>query len=138
MSSGAEVVPDRVVLDTSAYSQFRGGETRVMDMIAAAVVVHLPAIVLGELQAGFQLGERYQENARSLAEFQAEPFVMPLPVTPEVARRYGRVFASLRRKGTPIPINDVWIAAVTITAGAHLVTFDSDFRHVEGLDHTLL
>src|SRR3954451_836952 len=121
--SGVEIV-GRLVLDTSAYSHFRAGDERVLDMIAAAEIVSLPTIVLGELDAAFTLGRRELENRTLLAEFLAEPFVSILPVTPTVARQYGRVFAGLRRAGTPIPVNDVWIAATTLDCGGHLLTFD--------------
>ncbi len=40
--------------------------------------------------------------------------------------------------GTPIPTNDVWIAAATVDAGSHLLTFDSHYERVEGLDRTIL
>ena len=73
-----------------------------------------------------------------LARFLGEPFVVTLPSTAEVARRYGQVFAKLRQAGTPIPTNDIWIAAATIDAGAQLLTFDSHFQQVPGLDCTLL
>jgi tRNA(fMet)-specific endonuclease VapC len=59
--SGAETVV-RLVLDTSAYSHFRAGHPRVLDFIAEAEIVLLPTIVLGELEAGFQLGRRGREN----------------------------------------------------------------------------
>lgn len=135
--SGAEV-SGRLVLDTSAYSHFRAGDERVLDLIAAAEVVLLPTIVLGELEAAFALGRRERENRELLAAFLAEPFVSILPVTPAVARRYGRVFADLRRAGTPIPTNDIWIAATTLDCGGHLLTFDGDFDAVAALDHTVL
>lgn len=48
------------------------------------------------------------------------------------------IFADLRSRRRPIPVNDVWIAASTISAGAHLVSFDRHFENVNGLDHTLL
>jgi tRNA(fMet)-specific endonuclease VapC len=128
----------RLVLDTSAYSHFRGGDERVLDLIAAAEIVFLPTIVLGELEAAFSLGRRERENRTLLAEFLAEPFVSLLPVTPTVARRYGRLFADLRRAGTPIPINDIWIAATTLDCGGHLLTFDGDFRQIASLDCTVL
>jgi tRNA(fMet)-specific endonuclease VapC len=135
--SGAEVV-GRLVLDTSAYSHFRAGDERVLDLIAAAEMVFLPTIVLGELEAGFSLGRRELENRTLLAEFLAEPFVAILQVTSTVARHYGRLFASLRRAGTPIPINDVWIAATTLDCGGHLLTFDGDYKNVAALDYTVL
>jgi len=135
--SGAESI-GRLVLDTSAYSNFRGRDERVLDLIAAAEIVSVPTIVLGELEAAFTLGRRERENRSILADFLAESFVSVLPVTPAVARRYGRLFTDLRRAGTPIPINDVWIAATAFDCGGHLVTFDSHFRHVASLDCTIL
>ncbi len=128
----------RLVLDTSAYSQMRAGHGGVLDRMAAAEVVLIPATVLGELEAGFELGRRARENRVALTEFLAEPFVAILPTTPEVARRYGRLFARLRRTGTPVPINDVWIAAATVDCGGQLLTFDEDFRRIETLDCTVL
>jgi tRNA(fMet)-specific endonuclease VapC len=135
--SGAEA-GDRLVLDTSAYSHFRAGDDRVLDLIAAAEMVFLPTIVLGELEAAFALGRRELENRTLLTEFLAEPFVAVLQVTATVARHYGRLFASLRRAGTPIPINDIWIAATTLDCGGHLLTFDRDFSSVPPLDCTVL
>jgi tRNA(fMet)-specific endonuclease VapC len=135
--SGAEAV-GQLVLDTSAYSHFRAGDGRVLDLIVAAESVALPAVVLGELEAAFMLGRRERENRSLLAEFLAESFVSTLPVTPPVARRYGRLFAELRRAGTPIPINDIWIAATALDCGGHLVTFDGDFRRIASFDCTIL
>ena len=127
-----------LVLDTSAYSRFRAGDERVLDLIAAAQIVGLPTIVLGDLEAAFTLGRRERENRTMLAELLTESFVSILPVTPAVARRYGRLFADLRRAGTPIPINDVWIAATTLDCGGHLLTFDGDFARIVSLDCTVL
>ncbi len=136
-TSGADPA-SRLVLDTSAYSRMRAGHEGVLDRMAAAEVVLIPTTVLGELEAGFELGGRARENRVALAEFLAEPFVAILPTTPEVARRYGQLFARLRRAGTPVPINDVWIAAATVDCGGHLLTFDENFRHIEPLDCTVL
>ena len=135
--SGAEAAV-RLVLDTSAYSHFRAGHPRVLDFVAAAEIVFLPTVVLGELEAGFQLGRRERENRTLLAEFLAEPFVSISPVTPSVARHYGRLFTDLRRAGTPIPINDVWIAATTLDCGGHLLTFDDHFDKTPSVDRTVL
>jgi len=136
-SSGVELVA-RLVLDTSAYSHFRRGHDLVLDFVAGAGIVLLPTTVLGELEAGFELGSRAKDNRLMLGEFLDEPFVSSLPVTPAVARRYGRVFAELRRNGTPIPVNDIWIAASTLDCGGHLLTFDGDYKNVAPLDCTIL
>lgn len=127
-----------IVLDTSAYSQLRRGHAGALDHLAAADVVLVPAIVIGELHAGFALGDRVRDNIALLDDFLHEPFVEVLEVSPGIAMQYGRVFADLRRAGTPIPTNDVWIAACTLHAAARLLTFDRDFARVRDLDTILL
>lgn len=139
MSSGAKGERvSRLALDTSAYSRFRAGDTRVRDLIAGAESVLVPAPVLGELHGGFEMGSRTRENRVALSEFIAEPFVRVIVVDETVARHYGRVYSSLRRAGTPIPANDMWIAACAIDQGACLLTFDHDFDLVVGLDRLVL
>lgn len=56
-----------------------------------------------------------------------------LPVTLVTADRFGRIAATLRRKGRPLPTNDIWIAAHAMESGADLLSFDGHFEHVEGL-----
>lgn len=129
---------DRLVLDTSAYSHLRKGNPEVVTNLTTAVQVSIPVIVLGELEVAFELGSRAAENRRVLAELLAEPFVNVLDVTPTTVRYYARVFVSLRNAGTPIPLNDVWIAASTLECQGRLLTFDGDFLHVPALDCTLL
>lgn len=129
---------ERLVLDTSAYSHLRAGHVDVLNHVAGAAVVVMPVTVLGELEAGFELGRRAPENRRVLAEFLDEPFASVMDVTATTVRYYASIFASLRRAGTPIPVNDVWIAAATMECNGHLLTFDRDFHRVMNLDHTLL
>jgi tRNA(fMet)-specific endonuclease VapC len=107
-------------------------------MIARADLVYLPTIVLGELEAAFRIGRRTDDNRARLEEFLDEDFVDVLPVTKDVARRYGELFAALRCAGTPIPVNDIWIGATTLDAAAHLVTFDEDFDRMAPLERTVL
>ena len=95
--------------------------------------MYVPVIVIGELEAAFELGRRADQYRASLAEFLGEPFVSTVDVAQATARRYGELIAVLRRAGTPIPANDVWIAAVTMGTAGYLVTFDSDFTRVPGL-----
>jgi tRNA(fMet)-specific endonuclease VapC len=128
----------RIALDTSAYSHFRGNHAEVVKRIGAADIVYLPTIVLGELEAGFRQGRRTADNRAKLEQFLHESFVGILPVSPDVARRYGEIFVELRAAGTPIPVNDIWIAAATIDAGAELITFDSDFERIPRLERTIL
>ena len=126
----------RVTLDTTAYVHVRRGHLGVTDAVARAEFVYLPSIVLGELEAGFLLGRRTAENRTALAEFLDEPFVSVIAVDQQVAQAYGQLFFDLRRAGTPIPANSIWIAAATIAVGAQLLTFDRDFDKLERLGHT--
>ena len=137
MNSGVEGVA-RLVLDTSAYSHFRRGHVDVHDALARAERVLIPATVLGELEAAFELGTRARENRRVLEDFLIEPFVDVLHATPSVARHYGLVFSNLKRAGTPLAVNDIWIAAATLDCGGTLLTFDRDFERIPGLDRITL
>lgn len=137
MRSGSRA-PSKLVLDTSAYSHLFRGDERVVEYLAEAETIVVPAIVLGELEAAFRRGRRRQENLMSLAAFLREPGVTVAEVDAEVAARYGLFFAELREAGKPLPINDVWIAATVAVSGGHLLTFDSDFEAVRGLPVTVL
>jgi tRNA(fMet)-specific endonuclease VapC len=128
----------RLLLDTSAYRWLREGHVQVVAAVSQAVTVILSVVSMGELEAGFRLGSRVEANRQSLADFCAEPFVMVAPVTADVAGVYARIFADLRRAGTQIPTNDIWIAATAIDAGAQVLTFDRDFDQVAGLDRVVL
>ena len=128
----------RLVLDTTAYSHFRAANDAVAGLLARAEIVYVPSVVLGELEGGFRGGSRYRENRRVLDDFLDEPFVETLPITTSVATHYGRLFADFRRAGTPVPTNDLWIAAATVDCGGHLVTFDAHFERFEGLPKTML
>ena len=71
-----------------------------------------------------------------LRRFLAEPRVSLVPVTWTTADRYSRVWIALRRKGKPIPTNDVWLAAHALETGAELISRDPHFEHVGGLAWT--
>ena len=129
---------DSLVLDTSAYSHFRRGHKATLDWMSQAQSIVLPTVVLGELHAGFHLGKRLIENLRALDDFLQETFTVVAPVDEAVSFRYGTLFSDLKRAGTPIPINDVWIAAVTLANGGRLLTFDQDFNCVPNLETILL
>ena len=101
----------RICIDTSAYSNFRRGEPRVVAHLDRADWVGVPSVVVGELWAGFQLGARTDQNASELDEFLSHAVAETLPADTAVAHIYGEIFADLRRKGRPLPTNDVWIAA---------------------------
>ena len=117
----------RYCLDTVAYSHFKRGEKRITDMLDAAEWVGVPAIVIGELCAGFRQGSRFESNTAELDEFLALPVVETLTVDRHVAGIFGEIIADLRRAGRPVPTNDIWIAATCARSGATLLTWGRAF-----------
>lgn len=122
-----------VLIDTNAYGRFLAGDERVLDALGEAETVFLSAVVLGELLAGFRGGSMLRENRDRLSRFLEKPTVRLLDVTAETAEVFGQVVMTLRQAGTPIPMNDVWIASQAIETGSVIVTFDEHFRRVPGL-----
>ncbi len=127
----------RIVLDTSAYSHLRRGHRGLIEMMVAADLVGLPTIVLGELHAAFRAGSRLAANMRGLQELLDRPFVRVQPVDEAVAEQYGHIVPILRRAGTPLPANDIWIAATARANECRVVTFDTHFRLIPNLAATV-
>jgi tRNA(fMet)-specific endonuclease VapC len=122
-----------VLLDTNAYVRFLAGDEKVLTCLAQAGRVCMSVFVLGELLAGFRAGSRDKQNRQVLDRFLAKPSVAVLDATRETAEYFGLIKAALKKSGQPIPLNDLWIAAHALEAGAVLVTYDSHFRAVPGL-----
>lgn len=123
----------RVLLDTDAYSALMRGHNVVSARVRQAERVLLSAIVAGELLFGFRSGSRYARNRNDLEAFLRNPYVDLVPVTWVTAERFGRIGATLRAKGKPIPTNDIWIAAHAMESGADLLSFDQHYRHIDGI-----
>ncbi len=122
---------NRYCLDTSAYSYFKRGHPPVVDVIDHADWIGVPSIVLGELGVGFLLGDRPDRNQRDLAEFLRHPAVEELPVDGEIGQIYAEIVVALRASGSPVPSNDIWIAATAARAGATVLTYDSHFSAIK-------
>ena len=120
----------KVLLDTSAYSALGRGHQPILEAVRESETIAVPSIVLGELHSGFRAGNRCAENTARLAKFLSKPSVRILNVTEETALRYAEVDVYLRKKGRPIPRNHVWIAAVALEHGLHLLTLDVHFREI--------
>jgi tRNA(fMet)-specific endonuclease VapC len=128
----------RWCLDTSAYSHFRRGTDDVVDLLDQAEWIAVPAIVLGELRTGFLQGSRPNRNEADLLEFLNHPVVSILSVDDEVSRHYAAMVIHLRRSGTPVPTNDVWIAATAARHGALVLTYDAHFQAIGGVGSRIL
>ncbi len=123
----------RVLLDTNAYSALLTGDERVVEILAESEAVLLTPVVIGELYDGFLNGIRNLENRRLLQQFREKPRTVTVPVIDATAEWFAQIKQGLRKRGKPIPINDVWIAASCIEHGATLLSFDSHFDVVDGL-----
>jgi tRNA(fMet)-specific endonuclease VapC len=128
----------RYCLDTSAYSHFKRGDPRVVELIDGAEWLGIPAIVLGELRVGFLLGGRQKVNEAELLEFLSNPVVDVSVVDAEVSRHYAEIVVDLRRAGTPVPTNDIWIAAIAAREGALLLSYDNHFNAISRVGAVIL
>ena len=123
----------RLLVDTSAYSLAMRDEPDATALVRRADELILCPITVGELLAGFARGRDDRGNRRTLGAFIQSPRVRISTVSLDTAEFYGRVLSDLRRAGTPIPTNDIWIDACALQEGAKLATADRHFQHVPGL-----
>jgi predicted nucleic acid-binding protein len=129
----------KLVLDTNIYCDYAEGLPHAVDFLAAhGEDIFLPSIVLGELTYGFMKGSRLQFNERKLQEIIKKLKIEIIEVNQNVSRKYAIIYLSLVKKGTKIPINDVWIAACSMEVGGTLITRDQHFQHVEQIETVLL
>jgi len=124
----------RIALDTNCYSDLCRGDVGLAHVVGTAAEVFIPFPVLGELRAGFGSGAKARSNERILQRFLAKPGTDVLLATESTTHHYGSLYRQLREQGTPIPTNDLWIAALVIEHGLTLVTRDQHFAHLPQLD----
>jgi tRNA(fMet)-specific endonuclease VapC len=117
-------------LDTSAYSNFRRGNENVAELLDRAELVGVSTVALGELRTGFLLGGRRRQNEAELEAFLDNPAVEVLQVDLETSRHYAEIVVELRKAGTPLPTNDIWIAAAAARSGTTVLTCDDHFERV--------
>ena len=124
----------KLALDSNRYADVCRGDERVRSVLETASRILVPFVVLAELRAGFALGGRGRENERFLQRFLAKPGVEILYATDGTTRAYAALFRQLRAQGTPIPSNDLWIAALVVQHGLCLYTRDAHFERLPQLD----
>jgi tRNA(fMet)-specific endonuclease VapC len=122
-----------IAIDTNAYASFKRGSTPIVDVIQYSPHMLMSVTVLGELLSGFAAGNQEHSNRRELTQFINVPRVTVVACTVATADIYALVYAALRRKGQPIPSNDMWIAASCLEHGAALLTLDAHFQNIDGL-----
>jgi len=123
-----------IMLDTNAYTAFKNGVRSARDAVASATRVGVPPVVVAELLGGFARGSKAERNKRELSRFLGHPRVSVPGIGYNTSVRYAQVYADLRGAGTPIPVNDMWIAACSIQYDAPLLTYDLHFDRVRSLE----
>lgn len=123
----------RIALDTNRYVDFCRGIPDVVQIFRRAERIFLPFVTLAELRAGFLCGSRSQENERILTRFLNSPRVEVLYPNEQSTHHYARLFCQLRRQATPLPTNDLWIAALVSQHNLFLYARDRHFDHLPQL-----
>ncbi|MFP4303003.1 MAG: type II toxin-antitoxin system VapC family toxin [Spirochaetaceae bacterium] len=122
-----------IAIDSNRYRDFVDGVPEAVSMVRSTPRIHVPLIVVAELRAGFAAGTRAAENERVFEQFLRRSRVHVLIPSLETTRHYATLFRELRAAGTPIPTNDVWIAALVIQHELPLFSRDSHFDRIPQL-----
>jgi predicted nucleic acid-binding protein len=122
-----------LLVDTNAYTAFWKSDRKIAAIFEFADRLIFPFISIGELLAGFRLGNREQENRNRLDDLLSLNRAEILYPDRQTAECYASIFSELRKKGTPIPTNDIWIAALARQYQFPLCSYDSDFESVNDL-----
>jgi predicted nucleic acid-binding protein len=120
-----------VILDTNALTAFADGEPGALAEIGRARLIAIPVVVLGEYLFGIAQSRRRTEYEQWMNSYIRDYRI--LDVNSETASRYADVRLELRRKGTPIPANDIWIAALCRQHSLSLLSQDRHFDRVTGI-----
>ncbi len=124
---------NKILIDTNIYSSALRDAPQAVEILRKAVHIGISAISIGELLSGFKGGNKEQDNRSELGYFLDSPRVSLYPVDHHTALYYCSILNQLKRSGTPIPTNDIWIAAVAFQHGLQLCTRDKHFHSIEGL-----
>ena len=123
----------RILLDTNRYRDFCDGAPEAVERLQAAELVFMAFVTLAELRAGFLAGTAGRPNERNLALFLNRPRVKILWSDEQTTYHYARLLLQLRKQGTPIPTNDIWIAALAIQHDLVLFSRDTHFDRLQQL-----
>ena len=124
---------NKILIDTNIYSNALRGNPDIIATLKQVSQIGIAAISIGELLSGFKGGLKEAENKKELGQFLDSPRVSILSIDEDTAEYYSAILNDLKKKGNPIPTNDIWIAATAFQYGLQLYTFDKHFHQIEGL-----
>lgn len=124
---------NQVLIDTNIYSLAMKGDADVVKRLKRIDCIGFSTISIGELLSGFKGGHREIKNREELDFFLDSPRVAVHPIDESTAEFYASILANLRAAGTPIPTNDIWIAATAFQHGYKLYSRDAHFDLIPGL-----
>jgi predicted nucleic acid-binding protein len=120
----------RALIDTNAYVAFKKNHPAIVEMMRNLDFIGVNLTVLAELYVGFSGGNLEKKNRKELEEFFNSSRVHFVDHNRDTADFYAKSFHTLKKQGTPIPTNDIWIAASAIQHGLSLITLDKHFSHI--------
>ena len=123
----------KILLDTNAYSDLLRGDQYIYEVVTSANEICISVIVIAELLAGFKGGAREKSNEDLLNKFLQQPTVNVLNISITTSYLFAEIKQSLKQRGKPIPINDLWIASQSVEFSASLVTRDKHFKAIDTL-----
>jgi len=118
----------KILIDTNRYRDFCDGTEEAVGVIRKSSEILIPFIVIAELRAGFACGKKGPKNELILTSFLNKPRVTILFADENTTHNYANLFRQLRTQGTPIPTNDLWIAALAVQHGLILFSRDNHFQ----------
>jgi len=123
----------KILIDTNTYAAFKKNEADAVSTFKTVEYIGVNIVVLGELLSGFKGGTKEVKNRKELEQFLDSPRVNVIQMDEETAEFYARVYWDLKRKGKPVPTNDIWVAASAMRHGLALFTYDEHFDNIDGL-----
>lgn len=124
---------NKILMDTNIYSRALRGDEDVVSILRHVAQIGFSSISIGELLSGFKGGNKEKENRLELEQFLDSPRTILYCVDENTAEYYSSILNQLKRDGTRIPTNDIWIAATAFQYGLQLYTADKHFSNVAGL-----
>jgi predicted nucleic acid-binding protein len=122
-----------ILLDTNAYTAFKRNQNEAITIIQTVDIIAINTVIIGELLGGFAVGNKQEKNRYELEQFLKSNRVKILTIDLKTSEYYAMIYSELRKKGKPIPTNDIWIAATAIQHDLILFTYDSDFKNIRDI-----